>query len=668
MSDLINKDQIRYTTNSFDCKTRTHEGDDDVQDSLPNRKFDVSVSSTKPCDRGGFIEVLDHNPDSIDMSLLDRPEGLVCIWGHDNIGDSSKPASNVLGRFCEPYLQGNQLRGTLILSEVEDDVLMKVREGSISDISIGYRVSKYEESREGEKPVITVTRWTPYEISLVAIGLDNSVGVNRSINNNKHTKIRMPTTYKKEYEESSDEKEKMPQSDKKKMSKEKMTDEKKFDITELETRVSQERTNERQRVDLVYRVADQFGLSAEERSYFIDNNSTGEEMMEKILEKRSNTKTEPIDMGPRDIPNDAKRQYSLGGVLDALCGNRRSHSAGLALEVSRDMEREFGALAENQMYVPWGALTRTYTVADTAAAQVGNGGQLISTPTLTDQLIEALRPVSILPRLGLNTQTGLTGNLKIPRQTRVSVPTNLENDTDAINETQGAYNFIEFSPHGIGALSKITKQLSYQVQQADSFIRQDLMREVGLRLDQQFFYGTNANGQVQGLSSLPGIKTTASGTNGNNLVGEMLLLGESEITNANVMGQPVAIVNSKTWAALKALRESNRNGAFLWSNDRDNSTMTPSAQFRGVPIMVSNMVVGNQSKGTGRGLSHLFMGVFDQAYWAQWGPGLVMERGFVGNDFAANVESIKLTTYVDFQHKHSDAFYYRDAINAVVTT
>ena len=663
MDDLnqLNLEQTRYISNPFNRKVREHEDLDD--NSVESRTFDVCASSTIPCDRGIYYEVLSHDPSAIDLSLAKRKEGIPLLWAHEIMDRNDKVGSNVLGRFIDPYIDGDKLRGKIVISEVEKDILTKIKEGTISDVSVGYRINDKIVSKD-KKPTLTATNWTLKELSLCAIGLDHTVGVGRSVNKDKIKNKNMTEDKNKEVD-SSEDKEKM--TNKKKMSedKEKMTNEnKRFDVSELDSRVE----SERKRIDMVYRVADQFNLSNEERTYFIKNNSSTDEIMEKILDSRSNSNQTPMNMGPSDIPSDAKREYTLGGVINALCGNRNAYDAGVALEVSKELERKYNKpLADSQIHVPWGALvgSRTYNVATTNA---GNGGQLISTPTLTDQLIEALRPLSILPTLGLNTQTGLTDNFKIPRQNTVSVPTNLATDTSPITETQGTYDFIEFSPHGIGALSKITKQLSYQVPQAESFIRNDLMREIGLRLDQQFFYGSGSGGQVQGLIGLSGVNTVASSANGDNVNAEMLIAGEAAINNQNVMGQAMAIVNTATWGALKALREGSgrNNGAYLWTESRDNSSNFAVASFRGIPIVKSNMLLGNRSKGTGRNLSDFLMGVFNYAYFANWGPGLVFERGWSGTDFDNNVESVKMTTYVDFQYKHLDAFYYRRDVNTPI--
>lgn len=53
-------------------------------------------------------------------------------------------------------------------------ILRDVADGIISSVSVGYRVSTYEETtaKENELPVRTAKRWMPYEVSLVSMPAD----------------------------------------------------------------------------------------------------------------------------------------------------------------------------------------------------------------------------------------------------------------------------------------------------------------------------------------------------------------------------------------------------------------------------------------------------------------------------------------------------------------
>ena len=65
-----------------------------------------------------------------------------------------------------------------------ESVIRKIRDGIIRNVSVGYRVHRYEVIRsEGTVPLYRAVDWEPYEISLVPIGADAGAG----IRSNPHT-------------------------------------------------------------------------------------------------------------------------------------------------------------------------------------------------------------------------------------------------------------------------------------------------------------------------------------------------------------------------------------------------------------------------------------------------------------------------------------------------
>ena len=59
-----------------------------------------------------------------------------------------------------------------------ESVIRKIKDGIIKNVSVGYRVYRYEVIRsEGELPIYRAVDWEPYEISLVPIGADAGAGI-----------------------------------------------------------------------------------------------------------------------------------------------------------------------------------------------------------------------------------------------------------------------------------------------------------------------------------------------------------------------------------------------------------------------------------------------------------------------------------------------------------
>src|SRR5690606_30581671 len=83
--------------------------------------------------RGPFVERLD--PAGLDLASVD---GVPLLNGH-----RAGVAGDVVGIVTAPRIEGCKLLVTLRLSQAEDaaPVVQRVREGTISKFSIGYRVS-----------------------------------------------------------------------------------------------------------------------------------------------------------------------------------------------------------------------------------------------------------------------------------------------------------------------------------------------------------------------------------------------------------------------------------------------------------------------------------------------------------------------------------------------
>jgi HK97 family phage prohead protease len=72
------------------------------------------------------------------------------------------------------------------------EVFNDVRDGILSSVSVGYRREdmKLTRSSEEDGDEYTVTRWMPFEVSLVTIPADETVGVGRAAEPQPHSKTR----------------------------------------------------------------------------------------------------------------------------------------------------------------------------------------------------------------------------------------------------------------------------------------------------------------------------------------------------------------------------------------------------------------------------------------------------------------------------------------------
>jgi HK97 family phage major capsid protein len=125
------------------------------------------------------MEILLHGPENIDMSRT-LYNGLPLLVNHD---DTELPIGRLRNIRIDETTK--KLRADAYFSNrfeaqaVKEDII----NGITGDVSVGYKILDYKLEKSLEKDVpnnVFVTRWMPYEGSIVALPADSSVGVGRS--------------------------------------------------------------------------------------------------------------------------------------------------------------------------------------------------------------------------------------------------------------------------------------------------------------------------------------------------------------------------------------------------------------------------------------------------------------------------------------------------------
>lgn len=144
------------------------------------RKFILSFSSEEPYTRFYGTEILDHSEGAVDLSRLN--EIGVLLFNHDR--------NTVIGKINRAWIENN--RGQAEVEFDTDDkseiIYQKVKSGTLKTTSVGYVIDSYEDvsvnktSKDGrfKGPAVVAVKWTPFEISIVSVPADPTVGVGRS--------------------------------------------------------------------------------------------------------------------------------------------------------------------------------------------------------------------------------------------------------------------------------------------------------------------------------------------------------------------------------------------------------------------------------------------------------------------------------------------------------
>jgi hypothetical protein len=144
-----------------------------------SRTVELSFSSEAPVEQfgwelGRYIEILDHNPASVDLTRLNNAAPLLMDHNRsDQVGviESATIGEDRKGRASVRFGK----------SERAEEIFQDVKDGIRRLVSVGYRVYKLvTEKVENEVETLRATRWAPMEISIVSIPADTSVGIGRS--------------------------------------------------------------------------------------------------------------------------------------------------------------------------------------------------------------------------------------------------------------------------------------------------------------------------------------------------------------------------------------------------------------------------------------------------------------------------------------------------------
>ena len=143
------------------------------------RRFTLSFSSEEPYERWFGIEILDHADGAVDLTRLND---IGCVLFNHN-------RDAVIGKVIRAWVEDKRGCAEIEFDTDEDsDVIFeKVQTGTLKGVSVGYRIDSMEEVQAGKTsadgrftgPCEIARKWWPFEISIVSVPADGTVGVGR---------------------------------------------------------------------------------------------------------------------------------------------------------------------------------------------------------------------------------------------------------------------------------------------------------------------------------------------------------------------------------------------------------------------------------------------------------------------------------------------------------
>jgi len=568
-----------------------------------NGTVPVVLSTEYPVQRGDYMEVLDHNASSIDLSRAPLP----VVEGH-------KTAPVNIGLVDNLHIVNRKLRGELRLgnSERAKEIMHDIKNGIIRNVSIGYQIFKH--TIKGQ--TLRATSWAPHELSLVGVPADPDSGLFRS--------KEMETTEKTRSERRKDNRAGAEE-------RERVTS-----LLAIAERIK--KTVKHIDVERKAREAIADGLSVE---------SFQRDVFEWVQEHgRRQQNTTPMNY----MESNGRRDYSVVRAIQALVDPKASNDAGFEIEVSQQLAHQRGRKTDG-ILMPLGVETR-------AVQKSGTGSSTIATEHMAPQFIDVLRAKSILLGLPVTRLDGLQGDISIPRQTGSATASWIAGDgADSLAPSDPTFDNVTLSPTTVGGLTIFSRKMLLQSNPGiEQIVMGDLAALIATEMDIQAINGDGLANRPTGILNTAGIGSVAMGANGLALASiDPLIDLEAAVANVNAdSGSQAYVTNSKVIAALKKLKTT--TGEYLWTNgqvgDYPSGTL---GSINGLPVSSSNSVPSNLTKGTGTNLSAMVFGDWASLIVGTWGA-LELLADPYGTNFAAGSVSVRAMMDIDFAVRHPESF------------
>lgn len=279
---------------------------------------------------------------------------------------------------------------------------------------------------------------------------------------------------------------------------------------------------------------------------------------------------------------------------------------------------------------------------DMLATNFASGGALVA-PQMVLPIIELLRNMVVLEKVGITSMGGLMGNVLIPRQEAATTGQSVAEAAQlaAYDQVLGQ---IRMEPKRIGSTQNYSRLLLLQSSpDVEAFIRDDHFKVLAILEDALGITGSGAAGQPVGILNAVGI---ASVLFGGAATYAKIVSMETAIRKQNVY-DPISFISTSTARGVLRVAPETLTGstvvsgstAAIWkATGGDNETVL------GRPAFDTQQVPGDK----------LIAGAFRHLIKGQWGGLNVV----VDNLTRADRDEIKITinNYIDYVMRHAQAF------------
>ena len=510
-------------------------------DEVEDRTYEFPFSSEFPVARYFGNEILSHEANAADLSRLN--DGAPLLFNHN--------PDRVIGVVEQARIDSKGRRGYARVrfsrNPFAQEVLSDVKDGVLRNVSFGYSIDRMEERGSGD---FVATAWAPYEVSIVSVPADKTVGIGRALTPTDPAASAAPSPDPLPSMEST--------------------------TPDLAVVRAEAAEAERSRINEISALCDKHNMGDLGRQ-LVESGRSIDEARAAVLDKM-NIQQEPVTMSAADIGMSEKesRNFSFLRAINYLSNptdRSAREAAAFEIEASEAAASKLGRQSRG-ITIPQDVLRRDLNVGAATA-----GGNLVETMLDAGSFIDLLRNASALDQAGATVLTGLTGNVAIPRQSGAATAYWVA-ESGAPTESQQTVDQVSLTPKTVAAFTDYSRRLMIQSSiDVENMVRGDLARVLALKIDLAGLYGTGSNSEPLGLKLTTGIGTENFAAAAPTF--EEVVALESDVATANaLLGNPVYLMNAAMRGSLKTTKKDAGSGMFIMDGNEVNG-------YRGV---LSNQV------------------------------------------------------------------------------
>jgi HK97 family phage major capsid protein len=486
---------------------------------VEKRTVTFPFSSELPVERYFGGEILDHSAGSMDLSRLNNAGAL--LLNHDTseqIGVIEKAWLNESERRCYCTVRFSKQEDG---EEIFQDVIDKIRR----NVSFGYMPDgdscEVEPGSTPEKQVYRFTKWMPYEVSIVSVPADASVGIGRAadVNPAQVEAVEVPKAEVVEH----------------------------IEVRNEQKPINKEKLKMENEVKEISAIGAQFGMEKEALQAIGNGVSLAD--FQKSCMDALNKRSTPAPLPTIGLDKQEVKRYSIMKVLRALAnpGDARAQDdAKFEREVSAECQRKLG-VDPLGIFVPHGVLGEKREFN----SSTGAGSNLIATNLLAGSFIEKLENLMVVRQLGAQILSGLVGNVAIPKQTGGATAYWIATNAAITAASNPTIAQVSLTPKTIGAYTDIGRDLLKQSSlSVESMVMNDLAERLALSIDLAALKGSAQSNQPRGIYNAVGVGTVS--ISGVNPTFANMVEFETDVDTANALAGNLAyVMNSAMRGKLK---------------------------------------------------------------------------------------------------------------------